>query len=401
MRRNIRSTALAKDASAVNWTNMIKSLLRIITLCILFWISSCSNKMEDIPSRNTLHFSLNENVQIIDSLKISIFHPEETDESLIKSLGMIAEYDNRVFIGDDGTYELMAFDKNGKFISRIGSRGQGVGEYIKFLTFFINASDNSLGILDFELHKIVYYDLSDYSFRKEESNLNVLSSNCIPSKQNLIWFNEGYDDGITDKYFVITDKHKSILNSFVNKDFKSGYITGSSYPLYLFNDTVYGFTPYDMKIYAFDNDTLYTRMNIEVEDWHTPDVDFLNRKSNNGRSSAYFDDLSDSDYISYYNILESDGLLGIIAIRNHKKYVGLYDKDSGNKCLVTQDEFAKRLGVGKIQYFVRGNIDGAILAAVDIENLKESAKQGEYINPKLQSILTSSNENPIILKIDL
>lgn len=371
----------------------MRLICQITIYLLIIAMLSCSHGHDSISGGETIVFGESD-AALIDSLEVSFLQFEETDNSLIKSIGRIEQVGNRLIVGDDGTYRIMAFTEDGKFISNIGNRGEGPGEYIDFSSFFIKEDDNEIGVVDSERRKIIYYNLDDYSF-KNECSYSPIASDCgVPAGDGMIWFNHEYAGDTNDSYFVVTDSVGKISNKFVPKRFISGYITGSDYPIYSLGDKIYGFTPYDMTLYELNPDSAEVRYRFEIDGFKTPTVDFLNEISENGKSNSLFDALSKSDFISYYDILETGQLICLTIIRQGQKQIALLDKNTDLKLFMPQDEFAKRLHLGKIKYLVPDEINDGLLAIIDKSQF--TTDDVATLPDSLQQLINDDNSNPIV-----
>lgn len=354
---------------------------------------SCSQGHDSIPGGETIVFGESD-AALIDSLDVAFVQFEETDNSLIKSIGRIEQFGNRLIVGDDMTYRIMTFTEDGRFISTVGTRGEGPGEYLQFSSFFINEGGNEIGIVDNEKRKVIYYNLDDYSFKRELS-YSPISSGCgVPTGDDMIWFNQSYEGDTKDSYFVVTDSLGEIKNKFVPKKFISGYLTGSDYPIYTLYGKVYGYTPYELTLYELNADSAKVRYRFEIDGFKTPDVAFLNEISENGKSNSLFDALSKSDFISYYDILETKHLICLTIIKQGQTHIALLDKDSGLKLFMPQDEFSKRLQLGRIEYLIPDKINDGLPAIIDKSQFMPD--EVAMLPDSLQQLINNDNANPIV-----
>ncbi len=91
---------------------------------------------------------------------------EMTDECVINFEKKIALAENRILVSTIRN-ELYCFDsETGKFICRVGERGEGPGEYLSIKDFYYNSSDSSIVILDAFKNRTLSYSL-DGEYLKE------------------------------------------------------------------------------------------------------------------------------------------------------------------------------------------------------------------------------------------
>lgn len=99
---------------------------------------------------------------------------ETNDECLISDIDVIKKRDNKYYIQSGRKY-LHVFDENGKFLRKIGTIGEGPGEYSILSDFDVDKDHIYL----LTLHKLYVYDLSG-EFQKEihlESNVRTIK--CV------------------------------------------------------------------------------------------------------------------------------------------------------------------------------------------------------------------------------
>ncbi|MDE6263911.1 MAG: 6-bladed beta-propeller [Paramuribaculum sp.] len=377
-------------------------IIKILIILIGLVPVSCSKKQDSgTKAEKEFIFSLNDTDTLINSITCDYLQLEETPESLLGSIGSIIEVDGKLILSDDKEYVIYAFDINGKFLSRIGNRGQGVGEYVSPSAFFVDSINKEIGVYDEEQNKVIYYNLYSYEYIKEQSFEDILSNCCVPYESGLLWYNQSYEGRTADKYFVSTDSEGVIDGAYVDKIFKSGYSTGASNHVYSLDGHVYGYTPYAMTVYEFENGKVVPSFEITIEGFSTPTIDFLNNISNGGMSNTLFSGLSKSDFISWYSILDTRNLLCISVIRQKIRYLGFVDKSTKGTLFMLQDEFTRKTGIGRISYSIPGSIDGKVLMATDKEKLEVAVEEGIILDSRLKEILMTNNENPIIVKIGI
>jgi len=110
---------------------------------------------------------------------------ELTNESIINpqpnKLKRIILTDDHVFLAQ--TEKIFVFDRNGKFIHSIGSKGQGPGEYNEIRNFAIDETNKRLFVNTFR--NIICYDFTG-KFLKESPKLNSLIYDINYSNDELL-----------------------------------------------------------------------------------------------------------------------------------------------------------------------------------------------------------------------
>ena len=127
----------------------------------------------------------------------------------------------------------------------------------------------------------------------------------------------------------------------------------------------------------------------------------LNKISINGNSPVLFKKLSESGYISYFDVVESNDLLASTVIAKKKSHVALLDKKTGERIFMSSGKFASKLGLGKFQYFVSNSINSSIIAILDSENLiLKNGKKKNKLNKDLSELIARDSVlNPIVALI--
>lgn len=90
----------------------------------------------------------------------------ENDKVLIGKIDRMQPYQDNLFVLDkDIAKGLYVFNKEGKFIRKIGNRGSAPGEYASCDDFTINTFSNEALIYDSYHHKIYTYDILSGQFK--------------------------------------------------------------------------------------------------------------------------------------------------------------------------------------------------------------------------------------------
>ena len=145
---------------------------RITIVFFLLLLLACGHKKKNIQEMGE-----NQNLYVIDvdkaeqeekillsdicsNAKIIIL--ETNDDVLIGHVGGVQAYKDYIFVLDeqDSNFGLYAFNRDGKFIRRYGSRGIGPGEYLSIKDFTIDAENEIIYLLDDGGHQILRYDIN-------------------------------------------------------------------------------------------------------------------------------------------------------------------------------------------------------------------------------------------------
>ena len=118
--------------------NMRITLFTIVTILL---VSSCSDKtigLNCVPivldSTDTTSISFDDCFEVLSCIPL-----EENEEGYISSVRRIEYFDGHYYIGSsNANVGLLVFDRTGKFVRRIGRKGNGHGEYTNIYDFSID-----------------------------------------------------------------------------------------------------------------------------------------------------------------------------------------------------------------------------------------------------------------------
>lgn len=176
----------------------IKKTFSIIVIAACITIIGCtsSGKQESKSGEETSFFSVNISdvksekelplSQLVESLEII---PLENKDEAFSKVGVIYVSENYIGCQPYGQFPYKLFDKKGKFISDIGARGQGPGEYEALYHSQIDEKEKRIYITSFNARKILTYDLKGSFLEKE----------CIPLSEML-----------PKGYCYVNNEHKTV-----------------------------------------------------------------------------------------------------------------------------------------------------------------------------------------------
>ena len=264
--------------------------------------------------------------EVRDTLSLSFFFKsavcvrldDENDKSLIGSIDKLVVFNEKLYVLDGQIAKgLFVFDWDGRFIRKIGSLGQGPGEYINIRDFTLNTDNNEIIILD--NHKILFFNF-DGNFLKsffivKENNLiltfqyyNGLLYSCVfplsEKKENdYLLQSINKDDGSVVSRFLKTDEH--------NKGF-NGAFKGADYfipkldPPYLFRhmfmDTIFSITEKGLSPYiALKSKDFVTEKDIVISRNKSPlsVIEFVTGLKNKNRIYRIFNFFETDDYFHF------------------------------------------------------------------------------------------------------
>jgi len=173
--------------------------------------------------------------------KIEYF-PLETDEDcFIAEVTQLFTFNNRFIVYDRSQQKVLIFDKNGKFINRIGKQGRGPGEYIEILRVNFNPYDSIIVIKD---NGYNFYDINGKFLRRTLiypmiGQIAFLNNNIVFSFDRPEFvFNDGFQIAICDNNFKLKKQFINRNNEGITKLNMSKIMGNMMNCLQYFSDTL-------------------------------------------------------------------------------------------------------------------------------------------------------------------
>jgi hypothetical protein len=383
------------------FTPMKHQLLSSIAI-ISFFVTCSSPRPSEQGEIQTVFFEKTCTVPPGDILDIAFLKIETADSCLLGAVSQIEATENLLLVMSNN--KVMAFDRNGSFIAQIGQTGGGPDEYLTLTSFFVNEPEDEIGLIDNTNKKVLYYRLSD--FRPVSTKKLGFSAPCasfLPDG-NMLWHNWEYlPEGLsTDYCFVKTDTDLNVLDSYVQRNFKSGYITGDLINIYRAGGQVYAYTPFSPIIYSAPDGDMIPAFQLSFEGKQFPPVDFLKKES--AGNTPYYDALARSGYISYFGVRASERDMCVFYIAKEERFIGLYDMIEKHTYHYSCDDFRKALKIGTgFTYVASGMIYGYHVIPLFTAELCEQKETGYPFPEPLATLINASNEedNPILFLFKL
>ncbi|MEA1875241.1 MAG: 6-bladed beta-propeller [Bacteroidota bacterium] len=139
---------------------------KIVTICFIGLASVLISGCDEYDNRSTQIQSINfdasrkpQNYQLKDIAKnIEYIELESSSESFIGEISQILYNENHILVLDKKLQEIFLFSSKGKFIRKIGRRGNGPGEY--GTVFSVDLTPDGLIYLHSTGNKILEYNIS-------------------------------------------------------------------------------------------------------------------------------------------------------------------------------------------------------------------------------------------------
>lgn len=238
--------------------NFRKGFLCMITVVLFFGCTGPSNNklntvfISDFPISELILSDFSKSVELI---------PLETHpEGLIMEIVDLQIYDRLIFLQDLNS-RLLAFDRNGNFVSRIGSEGEGPGEY-KYISSF--AVDSTSGKIYLATNRGLLIFSKEFEFIEE--HLSLRSLDYVAIVENGLWIiSQSYEKPVkegfaNETYLNFFDSNFQIQDSILFRTVILKNKTAASYPFKNFisnrDGSYFIFTPV-LTNEKFIRDTLY------------------------------------------------------------------------------------------------------------------------------------------------
>ena len=314
-----------------------------IILCSILVLMGCSKNANSplISDINKQTIQAPNDINIFtsqDSLLsfINIIPLETKENCLISKVVSIKIKDSLIYI-NSGRTDLYVFDFDGNYKSKIGSKGQGPGEYLE-LRDFIFTKDGNIEILDFR--KIETYSLDGghlktkrFDFLKKDLYSNPVNFSLSPISGYYIWggmigLNEeqlrggsymmhhmGEDMNITNSYFLVGNGDGGMKDRFR-----------------YYNDTIL-VIPYllDYNVYQIDESgDISIRYNIDFGKYG------ITNKISSPEERGDISLLNQSDYVTNLSdYVESDSWIHVKFTYKNLIYSLLYSKEQNESYFVS------------------------------------------------------------------
>ena len=145
--------------------------LLLIGVFVLLGCSS-NKKQEPISKSGVRVINLSEDVSTVPSLllseaaeKLEIVPLEMTDESVLSDITEMQVTDHNIWIDHGREFYIYRFSRTGKFLNKIGSIGQGPGEYTTYSTFLVDEDKKEVYIIA-NTNGVLAYDFEGNFKRK-------------------------------------------------------------------------------------------------------------------------------------------------------------------------------------------------------------------------------------------
>jgi len=386
------TTKKANNFTPINNVKHMKNLLVFIfslIVCQIFF--ACNNKQNANSSAESKNIfttlrpfdKSNQEIKFGDVKYVSL---ETKDESLLGTVFRIKIYKGDFYMLDWSNFSIFRFDKNGKYISKIGQKGRAPGEYNLPTDFLIK--DKKLEILDdcgsfSQIHK---YNLNG---EYEESKKLSKQLNCfqvIKEKESLLYV--GYNGRDYDNKLIFLDNYgnevKEVFKIQKENILDAIFLVNN---LHKINDnTMLLYEPFSPDIFRITGTSINQQYKLDFEKYALPGG--LNK----------FEEIRKHGYCTVKECLENDTYvffyLGTEENRERSFYYLLYNKENNR---------TYSLKMGKRHIPVSLTKDNYLIILKHADALSSESKINNHLREKVPELFekTKESDNPIIVFLKL
>ena len=330
--------------------------MKSILLLLIITLLGCSSnkKQEPISKSGVPVINLSEDVSTVPSLllseaaeKLEIVPLEMTDESVLSDITEMQVTDHNIWIDHGREFYIYRFSRSGKLLNKIGSIGQGPGEYTTYSTFLVDedkkevyiiANTNGVLAYDFEgnfKRKIVdiqtilqlfssVYDQYILNNQKFFATQNFALYRPI-DKDSLWSFVSLGDDFQKKKYFknpAHVGKEELIIANRANMDRMVNYWREYLTSMDTYNGQLTLKYPDTDTIYCYDDATnqLLPQYAIFTDE----------EKGDYEATHLWFKDRKSFDYFSIFSYYPTKDFVYLIGSKGEEVYTYCYNKKDGS-----------------------------------------------------------------------
>ena len=370
-------------------------------LLIITLITSCSNNNKNLGEVTNIHFPEG-SINISESFDFRFVRLETNDDCLIANIHRMEVYNDKIFVHDFLRTEssLLVFDINGKFLTRISSKGGAQDEYYEIAHFAIDKENNKLIISDRRKKRLMYFDPdnSKYLYSKE---FKIGHTDFFASKDRYYFFSHaGFYESRNDHYVMVTDTALNILFEDLECKFRTHEILsmGSNF-FYESQNQVFVYHQSYPFIHKVNDNNCEVHSKLSFEGLKFPTLDKADEANTNSQipDMRYNDNLEKSSAnIRAYAILETNDIIFVSLSVGVTIRFALYNKTTKESYLMSHYDFFTSTGLN-ITFSPNCVADDEIVCTIPmfqgIHKVKDKIKNDDF-----SAIIDSvkSDDNPVL-----
>ena len=329
--------------------------MSLLLIGVFVLLGCSSNKKQEPISRSGVPvINLSEDVSTVPSLllseaaeKLEIVPLEMTDESVLSDITEMQVTDHNIWIDHGREFYIYRFSRTGKFLNRIGSIGQGPGEYVNYLTFLVDedkkevyifSTNNGVLVYDFEggfkkqisdfqtmvgMFSSIYkqYILNDHKFFAIQ-NFGLYRSVDKDSLWSFVSLDDNFQKKRLFKNPVHVGKEEQIIANRANMDRMVNYWMEYLTSVDIYNGQLTLKYPDTDTIYCYDDATnqLLPQYAIFTDE----------EKGDYEATHLWFKDRKSFDYFSIFSYYPTKDFVYLIGSKGEEVYTYCYNKKDGS-----------------------------------------------------------------------
>ena len=329
--------------------------MSLLLIGVFVLLGCSSNKKQEPMSKSGVPvINLSEDVSTVPSLllseaaeKLEIVPLEMTDESVLSDITEMQVTDHNIWIDHGREFYIYRFSRTGKFLNRIGSIGQGPGEYVNYLTFLVDedkkevyifSTNNGVLVYDFEggfkkqisdfqtmvgMFSSIYkqYILNDHKFFAIQ-NFGLYRSVDKDSLWSFVSLDDNFQKKRLFKNPVHVGKEEQIIANRANMDRMVNYWMEYLTSVDIYNGQLTLKYPDTDTIYCYDDATnqLLPQYAIFTDE----------EKGDYEATHLWFKDRKSFDYFSIFSYYPTKDFVYLIGSKGEEVYTYCYNKKDGS-----------------------------------------------------------------------
>lgn len=366
--------------------------MKSILIIALFLITALSNAQQRIDLYGNK--ASYQKVELSKVAKDVLYVPlETTNESLLSDELQIYYGKDALFVGDLQTGSFYRFDKSGKFLNKIGNKGDGPEEYPSAVYFYADESSNSLFLISPQTKSLYQYTYEGKFQRKiafDESPWMVQKIG-----DDFLFYNNRFNrienrSGIKELFLADSDGKtvQSLPTTIVDNEMDMMLFEMPFF--YQYKENVYYKNP--LLDYVFK-----VKTPLELEPVYTIYTGPMVRSKNDLKNPQNL-----AQQVSVRNIVETDHMLLITYAYQNMFHYLLVNKSDGS-CSNVQNElpgFVEDLKQGPdfAPCWMASSSQNVLLSLLTEENIEKQMGQFKNVTLKQKELaVRKSGDNPILM----
>ena len=391
-----------------------------IPTCLIILILGCTVKKGDIITMDTLNIPPEQQISHITFSElftnVEIIPLETSDFCLIGHINKIIPKNDLFYIHDNIAKCVFVFNRQGKFLSKIGTVGRGPGEYIDLNNIYIDDQQKKL-IFDC-FHKYMIYDLQTNDLILERKYaLPGYEQRMYLGNEMFATYCDNFIDGNRKNNLIIEQKGQLIDSYFpIDKDMQ-GYTYRNEHVFFEnFDRKKYFVAPYNDTIFMLNKEIVEPYLYIDYGENKLPKNFFHNipndQKTTQLLRSPYchsLDNFIDNEKYTYFRYCaRGRSILNFLLIKKkNKAHIFSHVKadsngycpilvynvfDAGNSLIVPSE-------IGQLKNFLF-SINKEVKTVSTTKNIVNKSIESN-IYEKLEQYSENEDNNPILFVLHL